>query len=203
MRQRLPFPGGLRKGEDAKQGQAESNSLRRSLIKEQTGWVISPFGENVWTTTSSSVLTANTLFFFWLPRREAKVIVESAAIYVETLSASQTLKTALYRYVVDSKQKRFVKVAGSDALFSTSSTGRVSFTLPALLEISPEAELFLGCLASSSTPAYRSGAGNRPIRALNVAGTALPSVQPLTYLSRVDIAAPLVTYLSTEATDLL
>lgn len=208
MANELPGGRGERFGQDSLVERDEAYELRRLLQRRGTGWFITTMGENVFPhfDVTGVNFTASQLQFFYIPDRFANTKVSEARLTVATLDAGSTLRSALY--IMDkTPTHRFVKIAGTEVVFDSSSTGLKKVTLGRQVDIPGNAKLFLGFWSSSAVTVvegFQSGTAgdSRVVRQRAVAAVTAPLGYEYfmnTTSLTTDNDAPWVVYLSPEA----
>lgn len=202
----LPGGHGLRKGEDRRTGQSESEFLRQVLVPQEKAWVLSTVGEHIFVhrDVTGVTLPVDELRFLYLPERVGGIEVAEIRFNVAALAASSYVEVALFSY----ENGGFSRIPRTYGRADTTTTGLCQMTLSPTGKIYPATRLFLGIMAHGGTPVlqgFQSGAGSTPrvVRQRIVSGhTGTFSGfygTNMTTLSSDSIDAPFVVYLSKEA----
>lgn len=203
---------GNRKAEDAAINQAESQNVRQLLNNVNRGWILSTIGESVFAhqDVTGVLATANSLALFYIPERVNTIRAYEARIKVSVAAASSTYRTALYFYRRD-PQPEFVKVVGSEAVFSGASTGLLTSKLAVQVDVPTDARLFMARVCTDATVAvegFQSGTVTAPrlarVRTITVPTGAMPGIIPVSATSlNTTEDTPMIVYLSQEAANVL
>lgn len=210
IKRRLPGGHGFYAGDDATQSQGDAYAARRAQIPDDGGWFISPFS-NPTGATAAVTPAINTTFLIMLEAPRAGLRLTEARLTIAGADAGQEIRFALFVYSA-SPERCFIKIAGTDTLFSTTNTGLLTNNLSKVPAISANAPVFLGYNSTSAAGTMLGYASNgiRPLRSLTISQTiaAGGTLDTLYYRRNLTPSAsgnsiPHVVYLSKEAANLL
>lgn len=195
---------GLYQGDEAFIDQGESFQGRRPPA--QNGQYISTLPP--YTPTANSLHTANRLLLIATPIQERDVVVEVARIRVTTLSVGQNVRTAVFAY--DTASQTFFRLPGSDALFSTTTTGLKEVALVRAVRLVAGRPYFIAFKGSDGTAGSASSlslSGEQSViarlRAALGAGELPTDIKLSAMTSDQPIGLPSVVYLSALWKDVL
>lgn len=204
MARRNPGGHGQRKGEDHGVGRAESEFIRETLQPAEDGWFISPTGNDITPSLTTTAPTLNNFRLTYMPPRTQSILVSQARVSVTTLQINSSLKTALYVY----ENQVYRRIPGTACNFPTTATGLITVQLPDPVLITPNMRLFMGLVTHgiAATVAGTTGGiagATRPLNTRTLAGhTDAPRGQYLLSeltLSTSNTFHAFVPYLSKEA----
>lgn len=208
MAENLPFGRGTRFGPNAFVDQQEAYALRAKQVDNRFRGIISP-GNNIfgtWDTNASASWSAGTCYFLPIAVIADRIRLKEARAKCTVSAASSTLTAAVY--VQDNAQRNSLrKISGSQAVFQTSGTGHLTFTLPnSAIDLGSNALIFLGCVFTGGTPTVVSAVtSTEPIfRIMTLSSTTLPTEVLISSLTKAsNTAFPWVAYLSPELAEVL
>lgn len=201
-RRRLEGGRGLYQGDEAFIDQGESFQSRRPV--DQTGAVFSnvPY----YALFNAGAVTANRALFHSVPAQSTDYVISAARIRVSVGNAGDNARTAIFTF--DPRERIFVRIPGSEALFDSTTAGLIEADLPREVRLVAGRPYFVAFKSSSATPTYALFAtGNDLLNRLHLSGSAgaLPSTVKLSELTRAATGSgcPGVAYLSSLWKDVL
>ena len=184
----LPFGRGYRVGEDNYVAQGESFALREAALPPTNAWFvsnlpISPYG-------SSGGSHGATLRLSPIIPIDGEFHGNKARLRITNDHSGGNVKSAIYRYSKDSGYGEMTKVAGSDAIFLTDSTGLKTVDTGGDVILHPGEKYFIGHRSSNTGISITSD--------LNTSSRLLPTLNMVhsneTLKSRIPISQMAKTY---------
>ena len=184
----IPFNQAPGTRQDERIGRVQDQASRARELPARDAWVLGsvPMGLVL---ADQQILSAELIRFYYLGQFQKELHLKQARLNITTAAASQTVRTALYRYdtgenLTGAKSvRRLVKQADSEAKFLATSAGVQTITLPDGAAATPGA-IFLGVKASNDAV----GVGG-------VAQAAVSRAMPFyTFQDQVGVLAPVVDF---------
>jgi len=206
MARQIPGGRGVKFGRDADVMARESFDERATRFPSRDGWALSTFPHLV-ADANTITFTIDRLVLIPAVLTSKEYRLYEVRICVDVPQAGSTIRAAIYLY--KERTGDLLKVPYTEAVFSGATAGQISEVLDEEVHLTDDRQYFIGTNSSNAAlgvlgKVAANGAIAAPLYYPASSTSSQPKIVPIDRLTKAStIGAPMVTYLSQEAAEMI